>query len=161
MALTPAEKQRRYRERQKQKTAGLAPEAPKPPKLNLPETGLSNFITSQDEEEAPFAVGYIWEELRNLDLDYLLEGTDPDSEIARTEKAIEHITLALRTLTGVLNEFRKHQIDEEIARTKKEDLSDPAKQDEALARIVRLTEVRKQLDKKFRLDLNEFEVPVE
>lgn len=162
MALTPAEKQKRYRERQKLKEAGLLPVDVTPPKLNLPNAGLSEYIGATDPEEGLlFAVNYIWEDLRLLNLEYLLDGSQASSEIARTERAIEYLTTALETLTGILSAFRLHQVDQEIARTKKEDLGDPAKQEEALARIMRLNEVRKHLSKKFRLELSEYDVPSE
>lgn len=161
MALTPAEKQKKYRERQKLKAAGLLPEQAPIPKLNLPQTGLSDFIQSTGEDEYPSAVGYIWEDLRHLDLEFLLDGSRPDTEIGRTEKAIEHLSMALSTLTGVLSHFRRHQIDTEIARIKIEDLGDPTRQEDALARLVKLTEVRKRLNKKFRMELFEYEFPEE
>lgn len=131
------------------------------PKLNIPNTGLSEFIQSTGEDEFPFAVGFIWEDLRHIDLQFLLEGSEPEREIAKTEDAIAKFSMALETLTGILSDFRRHQLEAEIARTTKEDLNDPAKQEEALARIVRLTEVRKHLDKKFRLELREYEIPEE
>ena len=162
MALTAAEKQKRYREKQKLKAAGMLPEAPTLPPLTLPATGLSDFVRSGDEDEGyPFAVGYIWEDLREINLDYLLDGSLPEWEIAKTERIIEHLTTALETLTGVMSEFRRHQIENEIERIRKEDLGDPAKQEEALARIIRLNEVRKHLNKKFRLALFEYSIPGE
>jgi hypothetical protein len=161
MVLTPAEKQKAYRQRQKQKAAGLLPEVAPLPALNLPTTGFSSFLHSR--EDYPSSVGYISEEMaiihKNLEL--VLEGRDPEREIALVEKAIEMLKMSITDLPAMLNEFRRHQVDAEIARTKNEDLNDPTKQDEALARIVRLTEVRKHLNKKFRLELCEYEIPEE
>ena len=155
--LTPAQIQKNYRERQKLKAAGLLPEPSLPPKLNLPTTGLSKFIKSRGKESMDSA-GYIHEEIKGLDLRFLEDGSKVDSEVAIVERTINRLTQGLEYLTAVLSEFRQHQISQEIARVTQKDLSDPAKREQGLARILQLTKALERLKKKYRLELSEFEV---
>ncbi len=159
LALTAAEKQKRYREKQKLKAAGKLPDPVLPPKLNLPDMSLSAFIRATVEDDEPSAVQELWEDLQKMNLQPLIDGSDPESEIARIESAIEDFMIGLYVLTGVMNDFRKRQIDTELARTTAKDLPNPAKREEALARIVRLTEVRKGLEKKMRIDIPANAIP--
>lgn len=158
MALTAAEKQKRYRERQKLKAAGLLNEAPPPPPLDLPNSGLLAFIKSHGEDALPLEVGRVWDDLHHISTTLLKEG-EPQTEIGRMEKAIEYLSMSLEVLTGFLSDFRKEQIGQEIERAKREQLGDPGVQEQALQRIIRLNEVRKGLDKKYRLELSSYFVP--
>ncbi len=158
MVLTPAQKQKQYRERQKLKAAGLITAQITTPKLNLPNTGLSKFIQSSGQDSLDSA-GYVHEELKSIDLRYLEDGTIPHDEIAITIGLIEKLSQGLEYLTAIVSEFRRDQIDREIAILKQEDWSDPVKRETAFARIFLLKKAREHLSKKFRLTLSTYDIP--
>lgn len=159
MALTPAEKQKQYRERQRLKAAGLLLEPMPPPKLNLPTTGFSKWIRATDEISD--SIGWVNNELRNIDLGFILEGPIENNDLKYTEKAIESLSTSLETLTGLLSEFRRQQIQKEVEGIRQEDLNDPLKQEQALNAIIRLKEVQRNLARKYRLTLSEYWLPAD
>jgi len=165
MALTPAEKQKAYRERQKLRAAGSFVEPQKPKPFKFPNDQLKVFISADHDRWE--ALDYVRQEgCVGNELDFLLDATatkakDAPHEVAQAESLVRGLILALEVLTGTLSEYRSAQVDQEIDQLKRTALNDPSKQDEALADIVRLTELRKQLDKKFRVELSEYRVPAE
>ena len=159
MALTPAEKQKQYRERQKLKAAGLIPEPAPLPKLNIPITGFSEWIRATDEISD--SIGWVNNELGNINLGFILEGPIENNDLKYIEKTIESLSTSLETLTGLLSEFRRQQIEKEVEGIRQEELNDPLRQGRALNTIIRLKEVQKNLARKYRLTLSEYWLPAD
>lgn len=154
--LTNAEKQRRFRERQKLRAAGLLDEPVKPEPLVIPTmTSLSAFIASREPEMAE-AIEWMRDRL-NLPVGNLLTGDHPGKDIEWTHNVIRDLETSLSTLTGLLSEYWVAQIDHEIARMKAAIANDPAGSDEALNTIVRLTAAHKSLEKTYRISLRNYE----
>ncbi len=80
-------------------------------------------------------------------------------EIERTYQSIQALSTSLETLTAMLSEFRRMQIEKEIVRVKQQDLRKPNNEDLAIAHLVQLEKAKERLAKKFRLTLSEFEMP--
>ena len=158
MALTPAQKQKQYRQRQKLKAGIPVTDPAPPPSLNLPISGFSDFILASQERQD--SVGWILQEIRNNSPAFLLGGMiEKDWEIERTYQSIQCLSTSLETLTAMLSEFRRMQIEKEIVLVKQRDLRNHAKQDLAIARLIQLQKAKERLAKKFRLTLSEYEIP--
>lgn len=157
MALTAAEKQKRYRERQKQKSPTGTPSKPVALVSNLSDEGFKAYV----ESTAEHLESYDWfrEQLAAVQFQLKLPGDHVPDDIRTIEKVIQELEDALVYLTGVAADFRKHQVNTQIERIKKTELGQPELQDQALARIVELTEIQKRLHKKYRIDLYDYFIP--
>ncbi len=100
------------------------------------------------------------EEIGNNNPSFLLGGiVEKEWEIERTCQCIQALSTSLRTLTAMLSEFRRMQIEKEIVRVKQHDLRKPNNKTSAIAHLVQLEMAKVRLAKKFRLTLSEFGVP--
>lgn len=153
MALSNAEKQKRYRERLKLRTAGLLPGDDKP--LVIPRSqSLSEYVQAGGEE---LIEAFDWLKEFGLPVEQFHTNKHKEQEIEWTHNLIRELDTALSTITHTLSDYWADQIDREIQRLKETELADPATKDDALAKIVRFTEMRKNLAKRYRLTLQNFE----
>lgn len=158
MALTPAQKQKQYRQRQKLKAGLPVVKSTPPPSLNISDIGFSDFILANEDRKD--SIGWILQEIRNNSPSFLLGGmVEKEWEIERTYQSIQALSTSLETLTAMLSEFRRMQIEKEIVRVKQQDLRKPNNEDLAIAHLVQLEKAKERLAKKFRLTLSEFEMP--
>lgn len=154
-AKSDAERAKEYRERKKLKAAGLLPEQPQPAKLEIPKyLTLSEYVRREGEEAVE---AFEWMKDFGIPVDHFLTDQHKEQEIEWTYNIIRDLDIALSTLTSFLSSYWIDQINHEIDRLKKEGLSDAATKDEALAKIVRFTEMRKNLEKRYRLTLQNYE----
>lgn len=155
MAKSDAERARAYRERKKLRQAGMLPEPVKPEKLEIPRRlTLAQFIRSQGEEAIE---AFDWLKNLGLSVDQFQTSAHKEQEIEWTYNLINDLDIALSTVTSTLSEYWVDQIDREIERLKAEELIDPTMKDRALSKIVQFTEMRKNLGKKYRLTLQNYE----
>lgn len=165
MALSPAEKQRRYRERQKErrfdKTARNAPDAAAPV-LAQP---FFKFFSEHGKE---------WDDIAVMALDEVgitppafdddddphwhLYGDTDRGSIGRAERMVGAFLDSAAALARIINEYKREEITRAITELEQSDLSDPAVRTKALAEIVRLTKLRDRLDKQVRWSLPEWKV---
>ncbi|PSM18509.1 hypothetical protein [Nitratireductor sp. StC3] len=156
MAKSDAERARAYRERKKLKEAGLLPEDPKPEPLDVPRMqSLADYVRSQGEE-AEEAVEWMRSHV-GLSVEYLATGEHTEKEIEWTHNVIDDLETALSTLTSLLSGYWVAEIDREIERLKQKELGDPAQRDATLDKIVRFTDMRKGLEKTYRLSLPNYD----
>lgn len=159
MALTPAERKRRSRERQalEAKLAG-------DPVDQIATVKFSDYVSE----------GGAWDGVLTY-LDWagfqpapgLLEtDDDPDhnpetdgpyrGSIGRAERMVSMFLDAATELAGIINTYKREQIDAAIVKLEASDLADPVITKRVLAEIVRLTKLREQLDKQVRRTLPEW-----
>lgn len=162
MALTPAEKQKRYRERLKEKAAN-APEATarylKQPFFEfLAGDGNWNEVLTYLE----------WAGINPDAVPTFETDDDPEHDaehdgpyrgsIGRAERLIGAFLDAATELAGIVNRYKCEQIDRAIGELERSDLADASKRKQALDQIVRLTKMREHLDKQVRRSLPQWEV---
>lgn len=152
---TDAERAKAYRERKKLREAGLLPPAEKKEPLEIPRhQTLSEFVRREDELVEAFE--WIRDQL-GLPVEQFHISDHKEKEIEWTHNLIHDLDIALSTITTTLSSYWTDQIDREVERLKAEQLTDPATKDEAISRIVRFMEIRKNLQKRFRLTLQNYE----
>lgn len=176
MALTPAEKQRRYRERQKEKRQSpeekwMRPDATHP-FLRQPfyEWAGDDDV---DWQEVTFPLGLVGIEFRPFnddsdptDVTAVFDewGTDEGyyakykGSVGRAELTVTALLDAAIALAYKLNQYKLEQINRAIADLEASDLSDPVAKKRALADIVRLTKIRGRLEKHVRPTMAEWKV---
>lgn len=152
MALTNAEKQARWRERQRAKAAGLLPEKEAPEPLMIPTpVALADFVKGQDDE---LREAFEWmQEQLDLPVGQFLSSAHKEHEIEWTRNIITDIGIALETITATFSEYQVAMIDREIARLRDEGTADPAKLDGNLDMILRYKALRNELKRSHRLNL--------
>lgn len=175
MALSPAEKQKRYRQRQKQAERAapdLAASYLSTPffrwlgegyeRADWMEVGIdlnaAGFAMPDfDDDSGPQpAQGGPLELVGDWWKPY--EGYSDDS-IGRAESIINYLLAAANTLTFLVNKYKLEEIEARIAEIEKADLSDPAMKAKALEDIVALKAIKARLDgKTFRRSFAEFSV---
>lgn len=174
MALTPAEKQRRYRE--KKKKADIAQAAPSVTVFRAPffehfnkvAGGYSNWRHYLDlagieapifgDDSGPRSIsGMIEYDLKEGNTDdnpY----RDYERSIGRAEVTVEHLLHAASELADIINEFKQSEIKARIAEIEQSDLSDPETKRKALADIPRLQKMLDQLTKQVRWTFPQWKV---
>ncbi|MEO5756725.1 MAG: hypothetical protein ABIQ51_07695 [Mesorhizobium sp.] len=158
-AKSEAERAREYRERKRLREAGLLPATQPPSPLSYAKESFIDFLHArQDLLEAADWV----RQQGVLNLDYLFRRlpTALERDKARdwTDQRVSDLITAIDTLAGLLNDYEVTQIDREIERLKAEDLSILATRGSAIDTIARLKAARKQLEKKFRISLPEYDI---
>ena len=176
MALTPAEKQRRYRENQKKKQKVQAKQAdglslfahPREPFFEW-YNGGSDFQMCldiagieapeiEDDSDPKSATGEIEQ--------IFIDGGNPEDSpyynakgsLARAEIMVGALISATVELAGLINRYKKEEITARISEIEQSDLSDPAAKKQALADIVRLQKMLDQLDKQVRWTFPQWKV---
>lgn len=159
MAKTPAEYQRAYRARKAEQAKQLGDPtdqiAKRPFNEYLPEDG--NWSTAQE------SLGCVGVEAPTFDAD-----TDDDwdeewgvpyrASIGRAERMVGAFLDAATELAGIINRYKRREIEARIADLEAADLTDPAVRRQALADIARLTRMSDQLEKQVRWTLPQFTV---
>lgn len=167
MALSPAEKQRRYRERKKEALKAA------------PDQTQSFLTTPFNEFIANDPVGWDnWDQVKtclewaginpdgmpsfNADDDPEHLGEDIDGpvrgSIGRAERMVGLFMDAASHLASAINAYKRHELDRAIAEIEASDLSDPETRKHALKEIVRLNKLRDRLAKQVRWSFPEWKV---
>ena len=171
MALTPTEKQRRYRANLKQKLKA-APESThrflKQPFFEYLEHD-GNWIEVEfsfdmmgveppvfDNDSGPKSISGSVEETA-LGFDHSPFDNHAGS-IGRAEVMVGCLLDAAGELANIINSYKTEQINARIAELDQADLTKPAARKEALADIVRLTKIRERLTKRVRFSIPEWKV---
>lgn len=158
MALTPAEKQRRYRERKVDKLAKAID-----PTDDLASVKFSEWMTDWStiehaldwagltvpDFEAQGDTDPYWHQQHE-------EGYEPDpnrGSIGRSERMADMLFDAAGHLAAKINEYKKEQVAARVAQIETMDLSDMAVRKDALAELARLNKLSARLDKKARYDV--------
>jgi hypothetical protein len=171
MALTPTEKQRRYRARLKEKKKAIGDSTRaflKTPffeffqsdpdnggfELALDVAGFDPYQFRDDRGPASFTGesehhGHFTNEQLN------------SRSIGRAELMVGCFLDAASYLALIINRYKKQEIGRAIAELENADLSHPAVRKKALADIVRLNKIRDRLDKTLRWSLPEYKVKEE
>lgn len=165
MALTPTEKQRRYRQRLKEKTAATDRELA-PTIFHKP---FSDFLQQRNRT----GFGDHFDMLGSEWFDFTTDaGIKPnyDDAIDEDEKAAASNSLGkadliinvmqdvLFTLTQDINDYKRAEIDARIKEVEQSDLSDPATKKQAFADMAKLQKMRDQLDKQVRWTFPQWKV---
>jgi hypothetical protein len=174
MALTPAEKQRQYRERQKAKKEQERMEArgnikehvrkaPTPDQTwSIPTAPFTGFLKT--DPEAQFFMSFMAETLGSFGANLnppLGEGGDPQwheydwhtpnrEELGRAERIAGGFLDIGCQLYEIINAYKLREIDKAIAELEASTPSTPEEHKQALARAVQLNKIRAQLNKKER-----------
>ncbi len=166
MALSGAEKAKRFRERQKAKEQAA---------LKQPEVGPASYLRQPfdewlgdrwndsvigDFDLAGFDPGVTFPGKDNADPHYdpSLDDGPNRGAIGCAERIVGVFLDAAVELAGRINTFKKQEIKARIAELEAADLTDPAKRKQAMADIVRLTKYRDQLEKQVRWTLPQWKV---
>ena len=163
MALTPAEKQRRYRERLK-KRERAAPEVT----TDFLRRPFSEYVAAHEHEYQDVWYPLEWAGIRPDAIPFFESDDDPDHDptsdgpnrgsIGRAERMVGMLLDAAASLAGMINRYKREQIAAAIAELEAGDLTDPAIKKQALADLVRLNKIRDRLDKQVRWPLPEWKV---
>ena len=163
MALTPAEKQKRYRQRQRQ-----AEEAAPDLSRDFVTAPLSDFKGEFDYEfeqnfthiGLDFPDGF-FDERAIYDVEYAVGDATLSGQplLTRMEALAGSFLDGAIELYATINEFKLKEIDARIAEIEAADLSDPAAKAKALEDIVTLKTIKARLDgKTFRRSFAEIRV---
>lgn len=163
MALTPAEKQKRYRDRQR--AAARGPGDAAAPVLQMPFFKFYEENADHSEFEIPLYLAGAEPPSFTDDgpavFSRMLEGLELPSapnSIARAELAVECFAEAARALAAVVNNYKQAEIKARIAEIEQSDLSDAETKRKALADIVRLQKMLDQLSKQVRWTFPQWKV---
>lgn len=168
MALSSAEKVRRFRERQKEEEKqGLR--RSEGTRHWYVKRGFSEYEDVHGErmdyelalDIAGFdADGFYDETPAKSATDNVEPSTYDEIEgaIGRAELTVGMLLEAATALAGMINDFKQQEISARVAELEDADLSNPAAKKQALADIVRLTSYRDQLDKQVRWSLPQWKV---
>lgn len=164
MALTPAEKQKRYRERKREqeRLAGDPTDA-------IAKRSFSDFIQADlDSFQVNVLYQLEWAGINPDAVPTFEKDDDPDHDpqtdgpyrgsIGRAERMVSMLMDAGRGLAYLIRDYKREEIDRAIAEIEQADMTDPAVKKKALADIVRLTKMRERLDKDARVPMPQYEV---
>jgi hypothetical protein len=150
MALTPAEKQKAYRQRKKEAERAL-PDATD----RIIASDFGEFLDSEGKMQCadgkwlanPAAiVEYI--DVTLGDIGIHLDWRD----VEKAEAAVEGLAIAASCIAELLNAFKLHEINAAIERLKGSDLSDPEAREAAFREVRKLDAIKRGLAKKTRHD---------
>lgn len=163
MALTPLERKHRSLEskRQREKLAG-------DPTHGITKRPFSDYLPEDGNWESDVLYPLEWagispDHLPTFDADHDPEH-DPDNDgpyrgsIGRAERMVGMLLDAASGLAGIINRYKRQEIDRAIAELEHADLSDPTSKKQALSEIVQLNKMRERLDKQVRRTLPQYEV---
>jgi hypothetical protein len=154
VALSNAERQARWRERQRAKNAGTdADPVEQPLAIPTPVT-LADFVKDRGPELVE-AFDWMQDQL-NLPVEQFFDPKHDAQAIDWTHNLIRDLSIALETVTATLSEYQIAMIDREIERLKEEGASDPAKLDANLDAVVRFKALRQELERTHRLNLRNY-----
>jgi len=146
LPLTPAEKQKRYREALKDKLAAAQDQSE--PHLRQSLTAYVRSDTDRIE-----SVDWCQQEV-GIDLDYLIQGPEHDRDLELTENLVGALLLVAEVLASLLSEYKRSQIEKALARAAKR-ISQH--QSDAATQIEELIQIRGRLKKKFRREFQEYQ----
>ena len=165
MALTPTEKQRRYRQRLKDKAAAadreLGPAIFRKPFSEFLQqgnrAGFGSHFDMLGGEWWDFTsdAGIIPNHADAIDDD---EKAAASNSLGKADLIISVMQDVLATLTQDINDYKRAEIDARLAEIEQEDLSDPAIKKKAFADVSRLKNMRDQLDKQIRWTFPQWKV---
>lgn len=159
---TPADYQREYRERKKERLrlAGDPTDAITKVPFNeyLPEDGNWSSVAYALEWAGINSDGIPQFETDD-DPGYLEGDSEPNrGSIGRAERMVGCLLDAATELAGIIARYKRKEIADRIHEIETGDLSDPATRKQALHDIVRLKKMLDQLDKQVRRTLPQWEV---
>ncbi|MBF2716895.1 hypothetical protein [Agrobacterium vitis] len=168
MAMTSAEKVRRFRERQKEEDKQARRQS-EPTQHWYLRRGFSEYADHSGERiDYEMAL-----DVAGLQADGFYDEASPKSAtgdiepstyeningaVGRAELTIGMLLEAATTLAGMVNDFKQQEINARIAELETSDLNDPDARKQALADIVKLTKYRDQLSKQVRWTLPQWKV---
>lgn len=175
MALSNAEKVRAFRQREKKKKSQdqRAPQAHALPGVFIApffeflerNGNTSDFDQPFDmigmgapeflDDSGPRSTSGSYEAIPELKMSVY---PDTARSLDRAELMIGGLLDAATALAGIVNEFKKREIEKRIAEVTSSDLADAAKRPAGIARIVELTKMREQLDKDLRWPVPQWRV---
>ncbi|KQU54455.1 hypothetical protein ASG72_02105 [Bosea sp. Leaf344] len=163
MALSPAEKQKRYRDRKRAATKG-----PGDASVAAQAVPFFQFYVEDGNTDGvviPLRLAGIKPpEFLNdqpAQFPHDLAGVDlpaASNSIARAELTIECLLDAAGALAGIVHRYKQSEIKARIAEIEQADLSDPIAKKQALADIVRLQKMLDQLSKQVRWTFPQWKV---
>ncbi len=169
MALTPAEKQRRYRDR-KREEAKNSPDSTRP-YLAVPFHKWMGNSDSAYWQEVEFPLGVsglkfeaFTDDSGSADIarPYDEWGANEGyydhftGSVGRAEHMVWNLIEAGTALARRLNQYKLEHIDAELARLEKADLRDPSERKKAVAEMVKLNKLRDRLKKEKRFAMPEW-----
>ena len=168
MALTNAEKVRRYKERKREEE-----ELKSKPNLN----DLRKPFFECAESNPNWTSFELPLELAGIEAPRFLDDRGPEAyayedaiagveqpfvgytaSIGRAEVMVGSLLDAASELAGIINSYKKEELSARIAEIEAADLTDPANRKAALADMVRLTKMLDQLDKQVRWTFPQWKV---
>jgi hypothetical protein len=162
MALTPAEKQRLYRSRKKeahQAAPDITNDYMRRPFSEFLADYPSDFEGNLDYVGVDFR-GDLFDEVQKFRSDFDREGMKPlrGNSLDRVS-AVAQIFLDVSVeLHKIINEYKLAEIDARIAEIEASDLADPQVRKAGVADIVKLSQIRAELDREFRRSFREIGV---
>lgn len=171
MAISNAEAQRRWRQRQKEKRAKEFKQAED---LHWYVKGdFENFLCTEDRNGGDYPIalemlGFEYQPFTDGSMpyeipDYQLDPENPAEKgfftgIGRAEVSVVWLIEAAKALSASLNAFKLKEIDSRIKEIEAAELTDTAAKKQALKDIVRLNKMRDQLTKQVRITLPQWKV---
>ncbi len=165
MVLSPAEKQKRYRERQK--AAKEAADHLAQEKIDVLFSATFHEFFNDHGDNTTFHVAF---DAMGMDAPEFTDNADPKSlsgeieniergdnpylgytgSLGRAESMIEQLIDATVSLSGIVNDFKREQITERLTEIEKGPLADPATRKAVMGEVVRLNKLLEQLSKPVR-----------
>jgi hypothetical protein len=165
MALTPSEKQKRYRERLKEKERA-APEITR----EFLKQSFNEYLDENLSEWTEVTTYLEWAGVKHPpefesdeDPEWINEETDGPyrGAIGRAERMVGCFLDAATQLAEIINDYKRQEIERALAELERADLSDPAVKKEVVANLVRLNKIQDRLKKRVRWTLPEWKVKEE
>lgn len=169
MALTPAEKQKRYRDRKKahaEKAADLTPVRPKAFATMIAEIDKwpADKRLTDDRSEIALALSFTNETLASVGFDVPDFGKDDDPEwrefggwntpyrgsLGKAERMVGALVDSARSLAEIINAFKLREIEAAKTEIAARDLSTPEAKRQALADAARLDRIERRLRREVR-----------
>lgn len=165
MVLSPAEKQRHYRERQK--AAKEAADRLAQEKIDTLFPATFHGFFNDHGDNTTFHMAF---DAMGMDAPEFTDNADPKSlsgeienieygdnpyqgytgSLGRAENMIEQLIDATVSLSGIVNDFKRDQITARLVEIEQADLADPAARKAAMGEVVRLNKLLERLSKPAR-----------
>lgn len=156
MALTNAEKQKRWREKQKLLKSGelVQPAKPDPVDLSFLLHGFGEWI--RESEERSETVG----QLCSGDcFRFLLNDVPEPRDQIFTGNLISMFEEAIQSMAGLLHEFRIERINAEIERIDNEEIGEDSLRSRAIEKIYQLKAIAENMQRNTRIEISGYQIP--
>lgn len=156
MALTNAEKQKRWREKQRLLKSGelFQHAQPEPVDLTFLLSGFGEWIRESEERME------VVDQLCSGDcFRFLLSDSPEPRDQIFTGNLISMFEVAIQSMAGLLHEFRIERINEEIERIDNDEIGEDSLRSRAIEKIYQLKAIVENMQRNTRIEISGYEIP--